>query len=312
MVTEIVRRIKQNVQRVIVGKESTLDMILVALLCQGHVLIEDVPGTGKTTLAKSIARSLGCTFHRIQFTPDLLPLDVTGVRYFDRKTQTFIFRSGPVMAHVVLADEINRATPRTQSALLEAMQERQITVDGETHPLPSPFIVLATQNPIELEGTFPLPEAQVDRFMICIALGYPHEDEEHHVLTRFERSNPLETLEPVTSPEELVEMQETVRHVRVEASVRDYVVRVVQATRNHPAVDIGVSPRGSLALYHACQALAAMRGRDFVLPDDVKAMAPPVLTHRIAVNPQSRLHGATADQLMQSVLRSEPAPVEQL
>jgi MoxR-like ATPase len=312
MITETVCRIKQNIQRVIVGKDETLDMILVALLCQGHVLIEDVPGTGKTTLAKSIARSLGCTFRRIQFTPDLLPTDVTGVRIFGRKTQRFVFRPGPVVSHVVLADEINRATPRTQSALLEAMEERQITVDGETHRLPSPFIVLATQNPIELEGTFPLPEAQVDRFLVRIAVGYPQEQEEHHVLTRFERSDPLRTLEPVTSPEELVRMQEAVRQVRVEESVRGYAVRVVRATRDHPAVEIGVSPRGSLALYHASQARAAIHGRDFVLPDDVKAMAPAVLTHRIAVNPQSRLHGATAAELVRSVLKTVPAPVEVL
>jgi MoxR-like ATPase len=276
------------------------------------VLIEDVPGTGKTTLAKSIARSLGCTFRRIQFTPDLLPSDVTGVRYFDRKTQTFVFRPGPVVSHVVLADEINRATPRTQSALLEAMQERQITVDGETHHLPTPFIVLATQNPIELEGTFPLPEAQVDRFLIRIAVGYPEEQEEHHVLARFERRDPLETLEPVTSPEELIRMQERVRQVQVEKSVRDYAVRVVRTTRDHPAVEIGVSPRGTLALYHTCQAWAAIQGRDFVLPDDVKAMAPSVLTHRIAVNPQSRLHGATAAELVRGVLNTVPAPVEKL
>ncbi|MGD1994305.1 MAG: MoxR family ATPase [Anaerolineae bacterium] len=312
MITQTICRMKENIQRVIVGKDETLDMILVALLCQGHVLIEDVPGTGKTTLAKSIARSLGCTFRRIQFTPDLLPSDVTGVRYFDRKSQTFVFRPGPVVSHVVLADEINRATPRTQSALLEAMQERQITVDGETRRLPSPFIVLATQNPIELEGTFPLPEAQVDRFMICIGLGYPGEQDEHRVLTRFERSDPLETLEPVTSPEELIRMQQTVRDVRVEESVRDYAVRLVRATRDHPAVEIGVSPRGSLALYHTCQAWAAIQGRDFVLPDDVKAMAPPVLTHRIAVNPQSRLHGATAAELVRSVVATVRAPVEQL
>jgi len=312
MIAEVAGKIKENVKRVIVGKDDVLELVLVALLCDGHVLIEDVPGIGKTTLAKAVARSLGCSFQRIQFTPDLLPSDVTGIYYFNQKTQEFTFRPGPVMAHVVLADEINRATPRTQSALLEAMQERQVTVEGETMRLPSPFIVLATQNPIELEGTFPLPEAQIDRFLIRIGLGYPTEAEEHEILLRFERADPLVDLEPVTSPEELVEMQRLVRQVRVEDSVREYIVQVARATRDHPAVELGVSPRGTLFLYHTAQALAAIRGRDFVLPDDVKAMAPAVLTHRLMIDPQTRLRGATAEEVVADVLDEVPVPVERL
>jgi MoxR-like ATPase len=312
MIAEAAKRIKTNVQRVMVGREAVLDLILVALLCEGHVLIEDVPGVGKTTLAKALARSLGCTFRRIQFTPDLLPSDVTGITHFDQRRQDFVFRPGPVVSHVVLADEINRATPRTQSALLEAMEERQITVDGETVRLPSPFVVLATQNPIELEGTFPLPEAQIDRFLIRIALGYPDEAEEHGVLLRFEQNDPLGRLKAVTSPEELAQMRDGARQVRVESSVRDYVVRVIHATRVHPAVELGVSPRGTLALYHASQAMAAVCGRDFVLPDDVKAMAPAVLTHRVVVNPQSRLRGATAEEVVIDVINTVPVPVERL
>lgn len=312
VIAEIAERVRRNIRKVIVGKDETLELVLVALLCEGHVLIEDVPGIGKTTLAKSAARSLGCSFQRIQFTPDLLPSDVTGIYYFDQKSLDFIFRPGPVMSQVLLADEINRATPRTQSALLEAMQERQITVDGKTMSLPSPFIVLATQNPVELEGTFPLPEAQIDRFLLRIKLGYPTEEEEHEILLRFEQADPLESLEPVTSPEELVEIQSLVRKVRVEDSVRDYMVQVVRATRAHPAVDLGVSPRGSLALYRTCQALAAVRGRDFVLPDDVKELALPVLTHRIMINPQTRLRGATAEEVLTGVLEDVPVPVEKL
>ena len=312
MVSELAGRVKENINKVIVGKSGVVEFLLVALLCEGHVLIEDVPGIGKTTLAKAAARSLGCSFQRIQFTPDLLPSDVTGIFYFDQKSQEFVFRPGPVMAQVLLADEINRATPRTQSALLEAMQERQITVDGRTMPLPPPFIVLATQNPVELEGTFPLPEAQIDRFLMKIELGYPTEAEEHDILLRFEHTDPLDGLEAVTSPEELLQMQALVRQVRVEESVRNYIVQMTRATRDHPAVDLGVSPRGSLALYRTCQALAAIRGRDFVLPDDVKALARPVLAHRIMINPQTRLRGATADEVVMDVVAETPVPVERL
>ena len=307
-----VHRVVGNINKVIVGRERAIELVMVALLCEGHVLIEDVPGIGKTMLAKTVARSLGCTFRRIQFTPDLLPSDVTGIYYFNQKTQEFQFRPGPVMAQIVLADEINRATPRTQSAMLEAMQERQVTVDVETMPLPRPFMVLATQNPIELEGTFPLPEAQIDRFLLKIELGYPSEGEENAILLRFERQDPLETLEAVTSPEELLAMQEAVRYVTVEDSVREYIVKVARATREHRHVDLGVSPRGSLALYHSAQALAAIRGRTFVVPDDVKTLAPAVLTHRILISPQTRLRGRTPKEVLAEIASEVPVPVDEL
>ncbi len=303
-------RIIENVSRVIVGKEDVVELALVAILCEGHILIEDVPGIGKTTLAKALARSLGCSFRRIQFTPDLLPSDVTGLYYFNQKTQEFEFRPGPIMAQVVLADEINRATPRTQSALLEAMQERQVTVDGHTFPLPRPFLVLATQNPIELEGTFPLPEAQVDRFLMRLRIGYPTEGEEEAILLRYEKEDPLEKLEPVVSAEELLDWQVRVRDVRVDEDVRRYIVRVVRVTREHPAIELGVSPRGTLALYRTSQALAALRGRDYVIPDDVKHLVPYVLTHRIIISPQTRLRGRTPEEVIGEVVGEVPVPVE--
>ena len=306
----IVQKITENVEQVIVGKQGVIELCLVALLCEGHILLEDVPGIGKTTLAKAIARSLGCSFKRIQFTPDLLPGDVTGILYFNQKEQEFEFRPGPIMTQVVLADEINRATPRTQSSLLEAMQEQQVTVDVETLKLPRPFLVLATQNPIELEGTFPLPEAQVDRFLIRIALGYPNEEDENEILLRYEREDPLETLEPVVQAEELLAMQQYVRTMRVEESVREYIVKVVRATREHNGVELGVSPRGTLALYKTSQALAAIRGRDFVIPDDVKLLAPAVLTHRIIISPQTRLRGRRPEEVMVEVVNTVPVPVE--
>ena len=312
MVADTARRIRENVQQVIVGKGEVIDLALIALLCEGHVLLEDVPGIGKTTMAKAMARSLGCSFQRIQFTPDLLPSDVTGIYYFNQKAQDFQFRPGPVIAQIVLADEINRATPRTQSALLEAMQERQITVDGNTMPLPRPFLVLATQNPIELEGTFPLPEAQIDRFLLKIKLGYPSEEEENRILLRFEQEDPLESLLAVTSPEELREMQAAVRQVRVEDSVRQYAVQVARATRAHPAVALGVSPRGTMALYRTAQARAAIEGRDFVIPDDVKELAPYVLTHRVIINSQTRLRGRTTEEVIMDVVEQVPVPVETL
>ena len=307
-----VQRVIDNINKVIVGKESAIELVLVALLCEGHVLIEDVPGIGKTMLAKTVARSLRCTFRRIQFTPDLLPSDVTGIYYFNQKAQEFQFRPGPVMSQIVLADEINRATPRTQSAMLEAMQERQVTVDVETMALPRPFVVLATQNPIELEGTFPLPEAQIDRFLLKVQLGYPSEIEENTILLRFERQDPLETLEAVTSPDELLAMQEAIRRVTVEDSVREYIVKVVRATREHDHVDLGVSPRGSLALYRTAQALAAIRGRGFVIPDDVKELAPAVLTHRILISPQTRLRGRTPEEVVTEIVNEVPVPVDAL
>jgi len=302
--------IKENVARVIIGKDDVIELCLVALLCEGHVLLEDVPGIGKTTLAKALARSIGCSFKRIQFTPDLLPSDVTGILYFNQKKQEFEFRQGPIMAQVVLADEINRATPRTQSALLEAMQERQVTVDVETMPLPRPFVVLATQNPIELEGTFPLPEAQIDRFLMKVALGYPSEPDENAILLRYERGDPLETLGPVVQATDLLAMQQQIKEVLVEESVRDYVVKVVRATREHAAVELGVSPRGTLALYKTAQALAALRDRQFVIPDDVKYLAPPVLTHRIIISPQTRLRGRRPEEVMAEIVETVPVPVE--
>ena len=303
-------RIFRNVERAIVGKHDVVELALVALLAEGHLLIEDVPGIGKTTLAKAIARSVGCSFSRIQFTPDLLPSDVTGISYFNQKTQEFEFRPGPILNQVVLADEINRATPRTQSALLEAMQERQVTVEGQTIRLPRPFLVLATQNPIELEGTFPLPEAQVDRFLMRIRIGYPSEAAENDLLLRYAQEDPLESLAPVVTADEVIALQQEVRAVRVEESVREYLVRLVRATRDHGAVHLGVSPRGTLALYRTAQALAALRGRSFVIPDDVKTLAPHVLTHRLLISPQTRLRGRTPEEIVQEIVDQVPVPVE--
>jgi len=311
MIKEVADRISDNIQKVIVGKREVIELTMVALLCEGHILIEDVPGIGKTMLAKAIARSIGCAFRRIQFTPDLLPSDVTGISFFNQKNQEFEFRPGPLMAQIVLADEINRATPRTQSALLEAMQEHQLTIDGETYSLPRPFMVLATQNPIELEGTFPLPEAQIDRFLIQLGLGYPSEEEENDILLRFEREDPLETLGPVVDATVLLDMQREVRTIRVEESVRRYIVQVARATREHPAVELGVSPRGTLSLYKTAQAVAAIEGREYVIPDDVKRLAPYVLTHRIIISPQTRLRGRTPEEVMMEIVGSVPVPVEE-
>jgi len=309
-IREAAQRVTANIEQVIIGKREVIELTLVAVLCEGHILIEDVPGTGKTTLAKALARSLGCSFQRIQFTPDLLPSDVIGVYFFNQKTQEFEFRPGPIMAQVVLADEINRATPRTQAALLEAMQERQVSIDLDTKLLPRPFLVLATQNPIELEGTFPLPEAQVDRFLMKIRLGYPNEDDENDILLRYEREDPLVALEPVLDAGTLLELQQRVRSIQVEESVREYVVRVARATREHPAVELGVSPRGTLALYRTAQALAALRGREYVIPDDIKQLTPFVLTHRIIIRPQTRLRGRTAEQVIGEIVDAVPVPVE--
>ncbi len=301
-------RVVANVERVIVGKHHEVRLALVALLCRGHLLIEDVPGTGKTVLAKAIARSLGCTFRRIQFTPDLLPSDVTGLSIYNQKTHEFEFRPGPIMSQVVLADEINRATPKTQSALLECMEERQATIDGRTWAMPDPFLVIATQNPIEYEGTFALPEAQLDRFMLRLRLGYPSPLEEVVILDEQKRTHPLEDLEEVLSVEELRELQAAVREVYVDSSVSDYIVRLVNATRNHADVYLGASPRGSLALYRAGQAFAALVGRDYVIPDDVKRLAEPALAHRLIIKTSSSIHDVNQGQVVRELL--EAIPVE--
>jgi len=310
MIAEVAERLRQNIQQVIVGKDEVINLALVAVLCEGHILLEDVPGIGKTTLARALAASLGCTFRRIQFTPDLLPSDVTGLNWFNQKDQLFEFRAGPVISQVVLADEINRATPRTQSALLEAMQERQVTVDGVTRPLPRPFLVMATQNPVELEGTFPLPEAQVDRFLLRIVIGYPSEEEENAILERFRVQDPLPDLQSVTTPAEILDLQKVRREIRVEETVRDYIVRVSRATRKHAEIELGASPRATLALYWSSQARAGILGRDFVLPDDVKFMAPCVLTHRLMISPQAQLRGREPQELVADIVDAVPVPVE--
>jgi MoxR-like ATPase len=309
-IAAIGNKVKESVGKVIVGKSDVVEMAIVALLCEGHLLIEDVPGIGKTMLAKSIARSLGCTFRRIQCTPDLLPSDITGTYILNQKIGDFEFRPGPIMAQVVLADEINRATPRTQSAFLEAMQERQVTAEGETKPLPRPFMLMATQNPVELEGTFPLPEAQLDRFMLKIKIGYPTTKDDRLILERFRQADPLEELVPVVQTEELLQLQADSRKVHVNADIEDYIIKLIQATRSHPAVQLGASPRAMLALYHASQALAALRGRDYVIPDDVKYLAPVVLTHRIIPRMESHLRGQSAEQALREVLDSVNVPVE--
>ena len=309
-IQQLANNLRESVQRVVVGKSDVIDLAIIAVICRGHVLVEDVPGIGKTTMAKALAQSLGCTFSRIQFTPDLTPTDVLGVNFYNQKTGDFEFRAGPIFSQVILADEINRATPRTQSAMLEAMQERQVTVDGQTRRLNEPFLVLATQNPIELEGTFPLPEAQLDRFMIRIKLGYPSAEEESDILQRFERDTTLPDLDAVTSAKELREMQRLVTTVRVEDIIRDYIVELVQSTRRNDGLTLGASPRAALALYKTAQARAALDGRDFVTPDDVKALAETTLAHRVILTSNSRLRGRTAEQIVAETLSRVPAPIE--
>ena len=303
-------KIRHSVQRVIVGKDDVIDLAIIALLCKGHVLVEDVPGIGKTTMAKALAQSLGCTFNRIQFTPDLMPTDVLGVNFYNQKSGDFEFRAGPIFSQILLADEINRATPRTQSALLEAMGERQATIDGVTRAISEPFMVLATQNPIEMEGTFPLPEAQLDRFMLRIKLGYPSPDEESDILLRFQKDTILPALDPVTTESELRPLQDAVTTVRVDDTIRMYVVEITQATREHDGLSLGASPRAALSLYKTAQAKAALDARDFVTPDDVKGMAETVLAHRMILTSNSRLRGRTTEMIVEEVLDSVPVPIE--
>ncbi len=307
-VQAVAQKIVENVEQVIVGKHEAVQSTVIALLCEGHLLIEDVPGTGKTMLAKSVAKSLGCNFRRIQFTPDMLPSDVTGISVFNQKTREFEFRPGPVMAQIVLTDEINRATPKTQSALLEAMEERQLTVDGVTYPLERPFLVLATQNPIEYEGTFPLPEAQLDRFMLRIHLGYPSSQDEITMLDRQQFTHPVNRIEQVVPTEELMAAQEQIKSVHISDLIKEYIVSLVSVTRKHPDVYLGASPRGSLALYKTGQARAAVLGRDYVIPDDIKALAIETLAHRLIISPSARIKNVDPRSVVQEILDSTPVP----
>lgn len=298
----------KNISRVIVGKNRAIELLLVALLAEGHVLLEDVPGVAKTLLAKSLAKCIGGSFNRVQFTPDLLPSDITGFNIYDQKSGRFAFHAGPVITHVLLADEINRTIPRTQSSLLECMEERQVTVDGQTHRLPAPFFVMATQNPIELEGTFPLPEAQLDRFLLKTRLGYPDRDEEIRILERFRESDPLEQLNAVATPDDITKLQRARRGILVSEPVRDYIADVVRATRDHPAVRFGASPRGSLGLMRAAQARATLQGREYILPDDVKYLARPVLAHRLILKEEERLRGESTEHIIGELIGRLPVP----
>lgn len=303
-----IKQLVDNISRVIIGKQQAVEQSVIALICGGHLLIEDVPGVGKTMLARSVARSTGCTFGRIQFTPDLLPSDITGVTIFNQQSGEFEYRPGPIMAQMVLADELNRTTPKTQSALFEAMEEHQVTVDGVTHALPRPNMVLATLNPIEYEGTFPLPEGQLDRFMLRISLGYPSRDDEVSVVSQQALQHPIEALEPVVSSDDIRELQDIVKQIHTDNTITEYAVGLVTATRNHPDADLGASPRGSLALFRTSQALALIRGRDYVLPDDVKEMAIPVLGHRVIVPPSSRMRGVNGQMIVEAALEEVQVP----
>jgi len=307
-IQDFANKIKTNLEKVIVGKEQTLELVVIGLLCQGHLLIDDVPGVGKTVLARSLAKSLGCDFSRIQFTPDMLPSDVTGVSIFNQVSREFEYRPGPIMAQIILADEINRATPKTQSAMLEAMEERQVTVDGVTYPLPKPFLVMGTQNPIEYEGTFPLPEAQLDRFFMRVRMGYPSLMDEVKVLELQQLQHPILNLQPVASVDELLQNQELVKTMYISPPVKRYIVEIVRATRENSDVYLGSSPRGSLGLFRAGQAMAAIQGRDYVLPDDIKFLSEFVLAHRMVVQPASRLRNLTADQIVREIVDNLPVP----
>jgi MoxR-like ATPase len=308
LVQEVAERITHSVSQVIVGKRNEVRLTVLGLLSQGHILLEDIPGVGKTMMAKALARSIGCSFSRIQFTPDMLPSDVTGVSLYNQKTHEFEFREGPIMAQIVLADEINRATPKTQAALLEAMEEQQVTVDGETHPMPQPFLLIATQNPIEYEGTFPLPEAQLDRFLVRIQLGYPSPNEEFTILSAQQYEHPLGTIYQVVSAQELIAAQRAVREVYIADEVKRYIIDLVGATRQHPDVYLGSSPRGSLALFRTAQVRAAMAGREYVIPDDVKALAEVTLAHRVIVGPAARIRDISSRTIVQDVLAKTPVP----
>ena len=310
VVRSLAERVRVNVQRVIVGKSGAIDLAVIALLCRGHALIEDVPGTGKTTLTKALAASLRCEFHRIQFTPDLVPADVLGLNFYNMRSGEFEFRRGPIFSQVLLADEINRATPRTQSALLEAMQERQASIDGVTSPLPEPFMVLATLNPIEMEGTFPLPEAQLDRFLLRVNLGYPTHAEESAMLDRFRSSEGISGVEAIAGPSEILEAQQAVEKVLVDDTIREYLLAIIEGTRAHPQLRLGASPRASLSLQHASQARAAIEGRGYVAPDDVKGMATAVLSHRVVIESSASLRGRTRDNIIAEILGRTSVPIE--
>ena len=305
---ELAQKIIENIEKVIVGKSRAVELGVIALMCEGHALIEDVPGVGKTMLARSIARSVGASFKRIQFTPDLLPTDVTGVSIYNQQTGAFEFREGPIIAQMVLADEVNRATPKTQSAMLEAMDERQVTVEGITHAVPSPFMVMATQNPVEYEGTFPLPEAQLDRFLLIISLGYPTIEEELEIIERQQMAHPIETLESVATAQEVIDLQRAIRAIYVDDLVKEYIVNLTNATRSHADISLGASPRASLAMYRGGQAIALIRGRDFVLPDDVKDLALPMLSHRMIVSPAARMRGVSSPDVVETILEQTPVP----
>jgi MoxR-like ATPase len=309
-VQDLALKIKVNIAEVIIGKESAIELLLVALICEGHILLEDVPGVGKTMLARALAISICGTFKRLQCTPDLLPNDITGVSIFNQSSKEFFFRPGPVFVNILLADEINRATPRTQAALLEAMQEQQVTVDGISHPLPKPFIVMATQNPVEFEGTFPLPEAQLDRFMLQVTLGYPSTDEEKLILIKLSKEHPINNIKDIIDLQEIVNLREEIWNVHVDETIQDYIIALIHATRINPDITLGASPRATLALFKGCQALAALRGRDHVIPDDVKYLFIPTISHRLMIRPESALRGKDSKSLLKDILDSVPIPLE--